>query len=120
METVLESRSRRVVIGHDQPFCIIGERINPTGRKKLAESLAAGDFSLALADAHAQMAAGAHVLDVNAGVPLIDEVVLMREMVAAVQAVVDAPLLPGLIGCLRSRGWTRRVRGEAARQLGHG
>ena len=98
METVLESRSRRVVIGREHPFCVIGERINPTGRKKLAEALAAGDFSLALADAQAQVAAGAHVLDINAGVPLTDEAVLLRETVAAVQEMVDVPL------CLDSSG----------------
>ncbi len=66
-----------VTIGFDQPFCIIGERINPTGRKLLAEEMKSGDFSRVEADAIAQVGAGAHMLDVNAGVPLADEPSLM-------------------------------------------
>jgi 5-methyltetrahydrofolate--homocysteine methyltransferase len=92
METVLESRSRRVVIGPDRPLCVIGERINPTGRKLLAELMASGDLSVVEQDAAAQVEAGAHVLDVNAGVPLADEPALLRETVKRVQAVVDVPL----------------------------
>jgi 5-methyltetrahydrofolate--homocysteine methyltransferase len=92
METVLESRSERIVIGVDHPFCVIGERINPTGRKQLAELMAAGDFSLVEQDAAEQVAAGAHVLDVNAGVPLADEPALLSEAVRRVQALVDVPL----------------------------
>jgi len=71
---------------------VIGERINPTGRKRLAAALAAGDFSLALEDARAQVEAGAHVLDVNAGVPLADEAALLRETVLRVQEAAEVPL----------------------------
>ena len=71
--TVISSASKTVIMGFDQPFCIIGERINPTGRKKLAEEMAAGDFSTVERDALAQVEAGAHMLDVNAGIPLADE-----------------------------------------------
>ena len=73
MDTVLRSRTRTVTIGADQPFCIIGERINPTGRKRFAEELRAGDLSTVEVDALAQVAAGADMLDVNAGIPLVDE-----------------------------------------------
>ena len=92
METVLESRSRRVVIGAGHPLCVIGERINPTGRKVLAELIAAGDFSLVESDACDQVEAGAHVLDVNAGIPLANEAELLCEIVQRVQAIVDVPL----------------------------
>jgi len=92
MDTVLESRSRQTVIGRGRPFCVIGERINPTGRKRLGEMLASGEFSLALADAVAQVEAGAAVLDVNAGVPMTDEAALLRDLVVAVQAEVELPL----------------------------
>ena len=97
--TVLESKSRTVIMGFDQPFCVIGERINPTGRKKLAAELEAGDFSTVVADALAQVAAGAAVLDVNAGVvynsnpdPNLTEPPLMRQMIELVQGIVDVPL----------------------------
>ncbi|MFN3936115.1 MAG: methyltetrahydrofolate cobalamin methyltransferase [Gemmobacter sp.] len=97
--TVLESRSRTVVIGFDEPFCVIGERINPTGRKKLAAELEAGDFSTVERDALEQVACGAAVLDVNAGVvynsnpdPNITEPPLMRRMIELVQGLVDVPL----------------------------
>ena len=66
--TVVESQTRTAVIGFEEPFCVIGERINPTGRKKLAAELEAGDFSTVEADAVAQVACGAAILDVNAGV----------------------------------------------------
>ena len=81
-----------VTIGFDQPFCIIGERINPTGRKLLAEEMKSGDFSRVEADAIAQVGAGAHMLDVNAGVPLADEPSLMKHAVTLVQSVVSVPL----------------------------
>ncbi|NDV99473.1 dihydropteroate synthase [Salipiger sp. PrR002] len=97
--TVLESRTRTVTIGFDEPFCVIGERINPTGRKKLAAELEAGDFSTVEADALAQVAAGAMVLDVNAGVvynsnpdPNQTEPPLMRSLIELVQDLVDVPL----------------------------
>ncbi|HEV8565386.1 MAG TPA: dihydropteroate synthase [Actinomycetota bacterium] len=91
-ETVLRSASREVVIGHERRFTIIGERINPTGRKKLAAEMAAGDFSTVVADAVAQVEAGAHMLDVNAGIPLADEPAILAETVKLVQSVVDVPL----------------------------
>ncbi len=72
-ETVLSSASREVVIGFGRPFVIIGERINPTGRKLLAAEMAEGDYSRVESDTLAQVAAGAHMLDVNAGIPMIDE-----------------------------------------------
>ncbi|WP_370304559.1 methyltetrahydrofolate cobalamin methyltransferase [Pseudooceanicola sp.] len=97
--TVLESKTKTAIIGFDQPFCVIGERINPTGRKKLAAELEAGDFSTVEKDALAQVAAGATVLDVNAGVvynsnpdPNQTEPPLMRQMIELVQGLVDVPL----------------------------
>jgi 5-methyltetrahydrofolate--homocysteine methyltransferase len=92
METVLSSATKTVRIGPDLPFVIIGERINPTGRKRLAAEMAAGDFSRVEADAMAQVAAGAHMLDVNAGIPLADEPTLLAETIRRVQAVTDVPL----------------------------
>ncbi len=92
MDTVLRSHSKTVTIGAGHPFCIIGERINPTGRKKLAEELKGGDFSTVVADTEAQVAAGADMLDVNAGIPLVDEAELLAEMLKTVQATADAPI----------------------------
>jgi 5-methyltetrahydrofolate--homocysteine methyltransferase len=89
---VLRSRSRTVTIGSGQPFCIIGERINPTGRKTFAEELRNGDLSTVGADALAQVAAGADMLDVNAGIPLVDEPELLKAMLHAAQEAVDAPI----------------------------
>ncbi len=80
MDTVLRSRTKTVTIGADKPFCIIGERINPTGRKVFAQELRDGDLSTAEADALAQVAAGADVLDVNAGIPLVDEAELLAKL----------------------------------------
>ena len=97
--TIVESKTKTAIIGFDQPFCVIGERINPTGRKKLAAELEAGDFSTVEKDALAQVAAGATVLDVNAGVvynsnpnPNETEPPLMRKMLELVQGLVDVPL----------------------------
>ena len=97
--TVLESQTKTVVIGFDEPFCVIGERINPTGRKKLAAELEAGNFSPVEKDALEQVACGAMVLDVNAGVvynsnpnPNETEPPLMRKMIELVQGLVDVPL----------------------------
>jgi len=92
MHTVLRSPSKTVTIGHDQPFCIIGERINPTGRKKFQEQLRAGDLSQIEVDVHAQVAGGAHVLDVNMGVPLTDEADLLSRAVKLIQSITDLPL----------------------------
>ena len=97
--TVLESKSKTVTIGFDEPFCVIGERINPTGRKLLAAELEAGDFSTVEKDALEQVACGAQVLDINAGVvynsnpnPNETEPPLMTKMVELVQGLVDVPL----------------------------
>ena len=91
-DTVVSSATREVVIGSGRPFVIIGERINPTGRKKLAEEMKAGDFSTVIADTQAQVAAGAHMLDVNAGIPLADEPTILAETVKLVQSLTDLPL----------------------------
>ncbi|WGI20327.1 methyltetrahydrofolate cobalamin methyltransferase [Amylibacter sp. IMCC11727] len=104
--TVVESKTKTAIIGFDQPFCVIGERINPTGRKILSEELEKGDFSRVEADAIAQVMAGANVLDVNSGAVFSNkmaedpryadnnfvEPTLMKELVEKVQAVVDVPL----------------------------
>ena len=90
--TVISSATREVAIGFDVPFVIIGERINPTGRKILAAEMAAGDFSRVEADALAQVEAGAHMLDVNAGIPLADEPAILAEAIRLVQSVTDVPL----------------------------
>ncbi len=90
--TVVSSASKEIIIGFDQPFVIIGERINPTGRKLLAAEMAAGDYSRVEADALAQIAAGAQMLDVNAGIPLADEPKILAECVQLVQGLTDAPL----------------------------
>lgn len=92
METQLSSGKQQVIISPDKPFVMIGERINPTRRKKLSETLGAGDFSVALEDARSQIAAGAQVLDVNAGVPGADEPKLLADLTRALMAEVDVPL----------------------------
>lgn len=92
METRLTNRDRTVIISPERPFTIIGERINPTRRKKLAETMAQGDYSVALEDARKQVEAGAQVLDINAGIPGGDEPALLRGVVQAVLKVVDVPL----------------------------
>jgi 5-methyltetrahydrofolate--homocysteine methyltransferase len=91
-ETVLSSATKEVVIGFDRPFVVIGERINPTGRRKLAEEMAAGNFDTVVADALAQVEAGAHMLDVNAGIPLADEPAILAQTVELVQSITDVPL----------------------------
>ena len=91
-ETVVSSATREHVIGTGRPFTIIGERINPTGRKKLAAEMAAGDFSTVIADVDAQVRAGAHMLDVNAGIPLADEPGILAETIKLVQSLTDLPL----------------------------
>ncbi len=92
METIITSATKEVRIGPERPFVIIGERINPTGRKKLAAEMAAWDFERVKADALAQVEAGAHILDVNAGIPLADEPAILAEAIRIVQSLVDAPL----------------------------
>ncbi len=91
-DTALSSASREVVIGFDRPFVVIGERINPTGRKRLAEEMRGGEFSTVVADTLAQVAAGAHMLDVNAGIPLADEPAILAHTVELVQSLTDVPL----------------------------
>jgi 5-methyltetrahydrofolate--homocysteine methyltransferase len=91
-ETIVTSEKRKVVLGFDRPFVIIGERINPTGRKLLAEEMARGDYSRVLADAVAQVEAGALMLDVNAGIPLANEPKILAECVKLVQDTVSVPL----------------------------
>jgi 5-methyltetrahydrofolate--homocysteine methyltransferase len=91
-ETVVSSATKEVVIGFDSPFVIIGERINPTGRKLLAAEMAAGDYSRVESDALAQVAAGAHMLDVNAGIPMADEPKILAEAIRLVQSLTDVPL----------------------------
>jgi 5-methyltetrahydrofolate--homocysteine methyltransferase len=91
-ETVISSATKEVVIGFERPFVLIGERINPTGRKQLAAEMAAGDYSRVKADAIAQVEAGAHMLDVNAGIPLADEPRILAETVRLVQSLTDVPL----------------------------
>ena len=92
MNTVLRSRSKTITISSDGPFCIIGERINPTGRKRFAEQLRAGDLSTVTTDAIAQAQAGADMVDVNAGIPLVDEPELLQAMLRTVQEAVEVPI----------------------------
>ena len=92
MQTVLESPSQTVVIGGGAPFCVIGERINPTGRKAFQAQLQAGDLSQIEIDVAEQVAGGADVLDVNVGDPLADEIGLMAAAVPLVQGLTELPL----------------------------
>jgi 5-methyltetrahydrofolate--homocysteine methyltransferase len=128
LHTLIQSPARTVIIGPDQPFVIIGERINPTGRKKLAAEMQAGDFSRVISDALAQVKAGAHILDVNAGVPSANpqrvEPELMMRAIEAVQSVTDLPLsidssvVPALIAGIRTakgRPLVNSVTGEDER-----
>lgn len=92
METILTSPTKTVRIGPDHPFVIIGERLNPTGRKLLAAEMAAWNFERVKRDALAQVEAGAHMLDVNAGIPLADEPAILAEAIRVVQAVTEVPL----------------------------
>ena len=91
-ETILSSPTKEVVLGFDRPFVIIGERINPTGRKQLAAEMAAGNFDTVIADTIAQVEAGAQMLDVNAGIPLADEPGILAHTVQLVQSITDVPL----------------------------
>lgn len=124
METVLESCSRSVTIGPEMPFVMIGERINPTGRKILRADLLEGNFDTVRADAVAQVEAGAGILDVNAGVPGADEPELLKEAVRVVQEVVDVPLsidssvieaLEAALPLYKGKALVNSVTGEEAR-----
>ena len=94
--TIVASATREIVIGFDQPFCVIGERINPTGRKKLAAEMQAGNFETVIKDALEQVAAGATMLDINAGVTSVNpnetEPGLLVQTLEIVQGLVDIPL----------------------------
>lgn len=92
METIISSKTKTVIIGPERPFTIIGERINPTGRKVLAREMAADNYERVISDAIAQVEAGAHMLDVNAGIPLADEPAILAKAIKIVQSVVDVPL----------------------------
>jgi len=122
--TVVSSATREVVIGDDQPFVIIGERINPTGRRALAEEMKAGDFSRVERDTLAQVAAGAHMLDVNAGIPLADEPAILARTIQLVQSLTDVPLsidssiveaLEAGLAVYRGRALVNSVTGEEDR-----
>jgi 5-methyltetrahydrofolate--homocysteine methyltransferase len=91
-ETVVSSATKELVIGFERPFVLIGERINPTGRKIMAEEMKVGDYSRVQSDAIAQVEAGAHMLDVNAGIPLADEPRILAESIRLVQSLTDVPL----------------------------
>ena len=91
-ETVLRSATKEVVIGHHRRFCLIGERINPTGRRIFQEQLRAGDFSAIERDVKAQVEGGADVLDINMGVPLTDEPELLAMAIALIQGTTDLPI----------------------------
>jgi 5-methyltetrahydrofolate--homocysteine methyltransferase len=91
-KTVISSHKQEITVGFDSPFCVIGERINPTGRKLLAAEMAADDYSRVLSDALAQVEAGATMLDVNAGIPMADEPAILAKAIQLVQEVVDVPL----------------------------
>ena len=90
--TVLSSATKEIVIGFDAPFCVIGERINPTGRKLLAEEMANGNYDRVQSDAVAQIEAGATMLDVNAGIPLANEPKILAESIQLIQSFTDIPL----------------------------
>jgi 5-methyltetrahydrofolate--homocysteine methyltransferase len=92
MHTILKSTTREVIIGIDRPFVMIGEKINPTGRKKLAAALSEGNLEYACQLAENQVAWGADVLDVNVGVPGLDEVTVVKKLVELLVSVVDVPL----------------------------
>ena len=91
-KTLVSSATKEVIIGFDQPFVMIGERINPTGRKLLSEEMSKGDFSRVEQDTLAQVAAGAQMLDVNAGIPLADEPKILADTIKLVQSLTDVPL----------------------------
>ena len=91
-KTLISSDKQEIIIGFDAPFCVIGERINPTGRKLLAAEMAEGNYDRVISDAVAQVEAGATMLDVNAGIPMADEPAILAESIKLVQDTVDVPL----------------------------
>ena len=119
MDTVVQSPSRTVVIGPEQPFCVIGERINPTGREAFQAQLQAGDLSQIETDVAQQVEGGADLLDVNVGDPLADEVDLMGQAIRSFRAL-RASDLHRLFRDRGARGGPLGVRGQGARQLRDG
>jgi 5-methyltetrahydrofolate--homocysteine methyltransferase len=124
VETVLESSSKTIVIGPERPFCVIGERINPTGRKKFQAELQNGDLSRIEIDVAQQLAGGADMLDVNVGDPLADEIELMRQAIPLVQSLTDVPLcidssvieaLEAGLGAYQGKALVNSVTGEDER-----
>ncbi len=113
MHTIVSSATREVVIGPDQPFCLIGERINPTGRRLFAEKLRAGDLSRIEIDVAEQVAGGAMMLDINMGVPLTDEAELLAKAITMVQDLTDLPDLHRLLGGGGPRGRAGGLPGKA-------
>ena len=120
MHTILSSATKTVRIGDDQPFAIIGERINPTGRKIFQQQLRQGDLSRVEIDVKEQVAGGAMLLDVNMGTPLADEAELMRQAVPLIQQLTDLPLVidSSIIEVLDAG--PGRLPGQGAGQLGDG
>jgi 5-methyltetrahydrofolate--homocysteine methyltransferase len=124
MHTTIRSATREVVIGDDQPFCLIGERLNPTGRKIFAEQLRRGDLSRIAIDVEQQVAGGATMLDVNMGVPLADEAELLAKAVTMVQELTDLPLcidssvieaLEAGLGAYQGKALVNSITGERER-----
>jgi 5-methyltetrahydrofolate--homocysteine methyltransferase len=122
--TVVRSATREVVIGSDQPFCLIGERLNPTGRKIFAEQLRRGDLSRIAIDVEQQVAGGATMLDINMGVPLADEAELLAKAVTMVQELTDLPLcidssvieaLEAGLGAYQGKALVNSITGERER-----
>ena len=121
LTTVVSSKAKTVNINRDSPTVIIGERINPTGRKKVLAALQEGDFDIVRDDAAAQVAAGAAILDVNAGVPGADEPALLKQVMSAVLEVTDVPLcidtanpvaLEGALSLYEGKALVNSVNGE--------
>jgi 5-methyltetrahydrofolate--homocysteine methyltransferase len=122
--TVVRSATREVVIGSDQPFCLIGERLNPTGRKIFAEQLRRGDLSRIAVDVEQQVAGGATMLDINMGVPLADEAELLAKAVTMVQELSDLPIcidssvieaLDAGLGAYQGKALVNSITGERER-----
>jgi len=124
MDTVLSSKTKTITIGSDKPFCVIGERINPTSRKKFSEELREGNLDTVVVDTQAQEEAGADMLDVNAGIPLVDEAELLANMLQLIQATTDLPIcidssvieaLEAGIGVYEGKALVNSVTGEDER-----
>src|SRR5215212_2801056 len=92
MDTLLSSKTKTITIGSDKPFCVIGERINPTSRKKFSEELREGNLDTVVVDTHAQVEAGAYMLDVTACIPLVYEAELLTNMLRLIQETTDLPI----------------------------